>query len=236
MKNAFSLKNLFLWGNISIFILMIAAIVKDSFHQWESYQKSYYKMEIAQIQGKLAQATTDDEKQRLAKELKYWKSRPVEIKQFILPDLDRVDRCVTCHTGYDPLTNATQTNQLKENPYQAPANEIHLLHPVEKFGCTVCHGGQGLATTMNAAHGEVEHWEHPLLRGMYIQASCVKCHSNVDDLKVNGKPYTTAILQAKAIMKEKGCIGCHQIKGWGGPISVDLSAETADKPVVRIHF
>jgi mono/diheme cytochrome c family protein len=236
MKNLFSLRNLFLWGNVLLFVLMVAAIVKDSRHEWEGYQKNYYKMEVAEVQSKLANAKTDAEKDSLQKELKFWKSQPVEIKQIIVPALDRVDRCITCHVGMDTLVNPTGTNDFKEAPYAAPADEVHRLHPGEKFGCAVCHGGQGLATTVKAAHGEVEHWEHPLLRGVYIQASCEKCHSNVEDLKVNGKPYATAIIKAKEIVKENGCIGCHQIRGWGGPISVDWSSETADKPLVRIDF
>ena len=36
-------------------------------------------------------------------------------------------------------------------------------HPIEKFGCTSCHGGQGWAIDTAAAHGEVAHWEEPLL-------------------------------------------------------------------------
>ena len=230
------LRHFFLVGNILLFVLIIAAIVKDSRHEWELYQKTYYKMAVAEAEKKLAAAKTDDQKELAGKEVKFWKSQHVEIKQLLVPDLDRVDRCITCHVGMDPLTNPSGSNDFKEQPYAAPADEIHRLHPAEKYGCAVCHGGQGLATTVAAAHGEVEHWEQPLLRGVYVQASCEKCHSNVEDLKINGKPYASAIIKAKEIVKENGCIGCHQIRGWGGPISVDWSTETADKPLVRIDF
>jgi mono/diheme cytochrome c family protein len=236
MKNRLGLRHFFLLGNILLFVLMIAAIIKDSRHEWEGYQKKYYELAIAETQDKLAAAKTDAEKDQVAKELKFWKSQHVEIKQILVPKLDRVDRCITCHVGMDPLTNPTGTNDFKEQPFAAPADEVHRLHPAEKFGCAVCHGGQGLATTVAAAHGEVEHWEKPLLRGVYVQSSCEKCHTNVEDLKINGKPAAPAIIQAKGIIKENGCIGCHQIRGWGGPISVDWSSETADKPLVRIDF
>ena len=33
----------------------------------------------------------------------------------------------------------------------------------QEFGCTSCHGGQGFATTTAGAHGDVEHWDEPLL-------------------------------------------------------------------------
>jgi len=49
-------------------------------------------------------------------------------------------------------------------------------------------------------------------------------------------PYTTVWRKGEALFKEKGCIGCHQIHGQGGPISVDLAEDTSDKPLGRIDF
>jgi mono/diheme cytochrome c family protein len=132
------------------------------------------------------------------------------------------------------------TNDYKDHPYSASANptalEIHMKHNVEKFGCVVCHGGQGLATEKDAAHGRVAHWEKPLLTGTLMQASCVQCHDNHPDLKVNGQVYTSEVVRAKQLFRDNGCIGCHQVGGEGGPISVDLKYETAAKPLSRIDF
>jgi cytochrome c2 len=100
----------------------------------------------------------------------------------------------------------------------------------------VCHGGQGLATEVEAAHGHVEHWETPLLTGTLLQASCAKCHDNLADLKIKNNVYAADILRAKKLFKESGCIGCHQVHGEGGPISVDLAEETAIRPLSRIDF
>ena len=41
--------------------------------------------------------------------------------------------------------------------------EILQKHPVQEYGCTSCHGGQGYATDRKSAHGLVEHWEEPVL-------------------------------------------------------------------------
>ena len=60
---------------------------------------------------------------------------------------------------------------------------------MEKFGCTPCHGGQGWAIDTDAAHGQVAHWEEPLLgsglgeayslsadKGSLLQMNCNVCH------------------------------------------------------------
>ena len=63
----------------------------------------------------------------------------LDIRQDLLPGLQRVDRCTTCHLGVEDPTmkNAPQ-------PFTFHANLAP--HVPAKFGCTVCHGGQGLAT------------------------------------------------------------------------------------------
>jgi mono/diheme cytochrome c family protein len=93
-----------------------------------------------------------------------------------------------------------------------------------------------LATETKPAHGRVPHWEKPLLKKAYLQASCFKCHDNVNELNINGVNYSSEIVRAKTLFRENGCIGCHQIAGEGGPISVDLKEETSAKPLSRIDF
>ena len=92
---------------------------------------------------------------------------PMEIKQIIVADLGRFDRCVTCHVGMDEYTNPTLKNDFKEHPYKAhpKVDVLAKNHPFQKYGCTVCHQGQGLATTVDAAHGKVKHWEKPMFEG-----------------------------------------------------------------------
>jgi mono/diheme cytochrome c family protein len=48
--------------------------------------------------------------------------------------------------------------------------------------------------------------------------------------------YASEIIRAKQLVRQHGCLGCHQIAGEGGPISVDLRDETSIKPLSRIDF
>jgi mono/diheme cytochrome c family protein len=229
-----TIRNLFVAGNALLLVLFLAAVVKDNAREWKGIQKEYYKREIKRLHEEWEKAPEGPEKDKAAALLKNMKAQPVAIRQVIIEPMRRYDRCLTCHVAMDPGVNATQTSVYEDQPYVAKLNDIHKAHPVEKFGCTVCHGGQGLATTVAAAHGDVHHWEKPMMRGAYLQASCAKCHSNVWDAAA--MPYAAAWRRGEELFKEKGCIGCHQVRGEGGPISVDLAEETADKPLTRIDF
>ena len=79
----------------------------------------------------------------------------------MLTGLQRVDRCTTCHLGVDDPT-------MKNAPEPFRYHEGLGPHIPSRFGCTICHGGQGLATTKEEAHGNVQFWQTPLLaRGIY---------------------------------------------------------------------
>ena len=95
-----------------------------------------------------------------------------KIQQTAIDDFDRnafdeaiarVDRCQSCHMGADKkgFEDAPQ-------PFRTHSNfdAIILKHPPEKTGCTPCHEGQGPAVNSVAmAHGNEEHWDHPLTAG-----------------------------------------------------------------------
>ena len=136
-------------------ILVLAAYYKDQFREWKYWQGEFRKKEEARA------ANTE---QRLAAE-----RTPIEIKQFVLSDLGRVDRCMTCHIAAEDPSYAGSPQPLAYHPN-------HDQHPFQKFGCTICHQGQGSATTREAAHGNVPHWDRPMLPMKYIQSACAKCH------------------------------------------------------------
>jgi hypothetical protein len=228
-------KKLFIWGNVALFVLTVAAIVADTFRPWMPYQQKYREMQAAEEQAPEARQIIQ--------------SRPIEIKQFIVTDLGQVDRCVTCHAGMDPIATPSLVNDFKENPYKSHPGDFLKNHAPDKFGCVICHGGQGLATDfIGAGHTPkndaqraewkkkygwkpAEHWEHPMLTQPFIQGSCVKCHGNFTAL-----PGEEVVTKGKMLLETHGCIGCHQWHGEGGPISVDLAEETANKPLTRIDF
>ena len=150
---------------------------------------------------------------------------PRGLQQIWVEDLNRVDRCTTCHQGMEwkGLDNAAQ-------PFKSHPQEILKKHPLNEFGCTACHGGQGFATDMESAHGFVEHWEEPLMgkqvsdlylikdRRAMMQMNCNACHRY--DRETKGADY---INQGKQLVQDKNCRACHAINNRGGAIGPDLT-------------
>jgi mono/diheme cytochrome c family protein len=216
--------------NFALLGVFIWAYLLDFSPEWKGYQKKYYKM-AAEAYEKQAQGEKSEEKAKVLRaEAKKLRRAPMEIKQIISRDLaGRVDRCITCHVGMDEYTNPTLVNDFTEQPFKAhPDLGMVRKHPFQKFGCTICHEGQGLATTVKDGHGHVHNWEDPLLEGKRIQGACLRCHGDHETLK--GAEFATL---GKTLFNKHGCQGCHSIKGAGGIISVDLG-NIADKPLERI--
>src|SRR6185503_10538915 len=77
-----------------------------------------------------------------------------EIVQENIPNLHRVDRCESCHMGSNHGGFETvQPAYFQSHPYR---RTLFALHPIDKFGCTTCHDGQGRATTKFYAHAPVD--------------------------------------------------------------------------------
>ncbi|MBX3290909.1 MAG: hypothetical protein KF855_16450 [Acidobacteria bacterium] len=162
---------------------------------------------------------------------------PAGIQQIWVKDLDRVDRCITCHQAVEwkGLEDAPE-------PYRTHPKDILETHPLEMYGCTSCHGGQGFSTTLPDAHGNVEHWEEPLLgkeigdtyliknRKALMEMNCNACHRYERETK--GMEY---INQAKALVQDKSCRACHLINGRGGILGPDLSFE-GEKPTEQFDY
>jgi mono/diheme cytochrome c family protein len=145
-----------------------------------------------------------------------------EIEQFVITGLNttnfneplmRVERCQTCHMGIDRagFEGAVQ-------PYTTHPHRDVLLthHPVEKFGCTVCHAGQGVALTVPSAHGELHLFDQtprlaePLLTDPWTQSQCRKCHQP----ELPTLQFAPTLAQGQKLFETMGCPGCHLVQGY----------------------
>ena len=174
--------------------------------------------------------------------------------------VSRFDRCRTCHAMIDAVDVGTNPayphgdskDGTYAHPYAShPRLDLFLTssspHPLPKFGCTVCHEGQGSGTSFtNASHtpnhpaemAKWEHdhkwfdnhfWEHPMYPKRFEESGCIKCHINVTDLAVNDKfgPTAPKVARGHQLVKTYGCFGCHEIQGYDGTkiIGPDLRLE-----------
>ncbi len=174
-----------------------------------------YRQSVKQAQSAVADLGKNIDKWET--KLRRFRSASIEIKQVMMLDYDRnpfndpkarIDRCQTCHLGWSEelMDDETTPPQFKNHPKP----ELLALHNPEVFGCTPCHRGQGATLTAGFAHGEDDHyWEFPLLRGKDVYASCQECHESQSTLS-----HAPEFTQAKRLMIESGCHGCHEIKGY----------------------
>ncbi|MBL7113360.1 MAG: cytochrome c, partial [Bacteroidales bacterium] len=186
-------------ASVMLILLIITAWTREGiFSEWKKHQKEYARMD-----------TLSAEK------------FPVAIRQLEFPDLGRTDRCVSCHTGIE-----NPGASLFEQPYRNHSGSFLDDHPPLKFGCTVCHGGQGRALEKLQAHatGESVYWPFPMLEHPYIQSSCGKCHLALfsDGAKMAG---TDVFRDGQFIFNREGCLGCHKARGLGGTVGPDLTEQ-----------
>jgi sulfur oxidation c-type cytochrome SoxX len=133
--------------------------------------------------------------------------RPAAIQQVVLGGLgeyQRVDRCASCHLGIDrPDFENAKELVFRTHPRR---EELFKNHPIEKYGCTICHDGQGRALTEEEAHNGDEHWHKPVLAKDMVNASCTRCHENAPLLS-----RAENVQQGARLFQTRGCIACHKV-------------------------
>ncbi len=202
---------LFFLSSVILSLCFLFALVGELFPEWRRTQGEYYR--------RLAEVTGDKSKVRT----------PLKIHQIVLPEMNRVDRCITCHVGISNPAMAGQPQPFASHPDLGIPSFLSK-HSFDEMGCTVCHHGQGPATEKKHAHGPVRHWEEPLLPKELTVGTCTTCHQTVHQL-----PGAERLVQAQVLFEEKGCIGCHNVHGEGMLVGPELD-ETWRKGVHSFDF
>lgn len=154
---------------LALFAILLFIQVQENQPQWAKYQELYFAEQVQYRELELSQTTDESLKLALTKEIAEWENKKPEIITLTLPNGES-ERCLSCHLGIE---------------------EISPTHPIDTFGCTVCHGGNGLALDEETAHS---HWLGEGKPGNLstVNYSCggtgfdgVQCHSGNPDPKDN---------------------------------------------------
>ncbi len=170
------------FGVVSAVLLLALAIApaKNQFAQWHQYQRRYLSL-------------IHDRGDAVTLRRRFQPG----IHQTWLPELGVVDRCTTCHLGL----NEAGLGDVSQQPFRKhPA----IPHSLDGFGCVICHGGQGPATTVAEAHHSERAGEEPILPARYIESGCGQCHQNA-------LPGTPQLNLGRAMLTRYGCVRCHAI-------------------------
>ncbi len=179
---------------ISSFVVLLVTVLyfvdENVSAEWRTYQQHYLRM--------LGEFAADDSTNI--------EPPDVGLRQIYLPEMNRVDRCVTCHLAMEDPRFAGAPN-----PYKSHPGDYLETHDVEKVGCTICHDGQGRAIVWADALAleDDKFWEKPILKPPFLEANCYRCHT--DTLAA-----TPTYNRGKRIFESSGCLGCHQRDGKGG--------------------
>ena len=196
-----------------------------------------------------------------------------------MAEIARFDRCRSCHQNIDKTTSSNLpafpeghpstedvAGWVAENKFPQPFSThpntalyctASSPHPVAKFGCTICHDGQGSGTSFGNAEHTPDNphlseewfaeygyhpnhfWEYPMQPTRFAESTCIKCHHSVTELGVNPKFGASApkVFKGYQLIQKYGCYGCHEMQGYDAGVAIGpdmrLEPQTADE-VARV--
>ncbi len=200
-------------------VLCVLAIRSEGERPWMGYQKEFKQLYAARARAKADEAASAGDAQQSAR----WRriatdivrSEP-RIEQVYIEEVNVADRCVTCHSGIDNALFADAPQPFRTHPGMALKH-----HDVTRFGCTLCHDGQGAALTVADAHGRdasaaaaggaaalsppgSHNGLRPLIAAEYLEATCLRCHE-----QSRGLEKADVVNRGADLFIAKGCYGCH---------------------------
>jgi cytochrome c551/c552 len=135
----------------------------------------------------------------------------IHIRQIHIKDVDLVDRCESCHLGTREPVTLTAASMGGEQVFAShPNKELLKIHDPDRFGCTPCHGGNGVAVSdVTKAHGYNKYWLWPMYHKENIDAGCQQCHVKEIVTEMAGD-----LNAGREIFRLRGCMGCHRYEGF----------------------
>jgi len=164
----------------------------------------------------------------------------IKVEKQVLPDLrknysfttvQRVDMCSTCHIAEDKAGFEDAPAPLAAHPrldlFLSPTSP----HPLQEFGCTVCHEGAAETTdfvrAVHTPNSEEEKeawkeklqwkhwhlWDWPMYPKRYIEAGCYACHERGGTLEEIQED-APKLSKGLHLIETYGCYSCHKIEGW----------------------
>src|SRR5450756_449823 len=98
-----------------VLALMLGAIWQAGTPAWKTYQQEFHRLEAAGEPNAAAKSGV--------------LNADLVIRQDLLPGLQRVDRCTTCHLGVEDPTMKNAPQPFAFHPNLAPVSYTHLTLP-----------------------------------------------------------------------------------------------------------
>lgn len=190
--------------------LSIRVFQNENAREWVAYQKKFQKLNVQKITQQIAasaKAGDQSAKKKWEKQLREARGMRPHLRQVFLPDANVRDLCTSCHLGINNPLFADAPE-----PFRAHPGKMLELHNAEKYGCTICHHGQGVGTTTESAHGLEKTWYNPLIPHKYLQATCIGCHETSYGLEG-----AEEFEKGRIAFEKYGCYGCHNARNFENP-------------------
>ncbi|MBW2262704.1 MAG: c-type cytochrome [Deltaproteobacteria bacterium] len=193
-------------GAMTIVVMLLTAGREHVYTEWRMHQVEHEKLMRSVEAGDAGPGATDLD---------------VHIRQIVVPELGATDRCTSCHAGIEDPRMSGQPQ-----PHSSHPGKYLVQHESARYGCTICHRGQGRALVFAEVKADDVHWPYALLPAGMTQSSCGLCHGAEEVREHGGEKYAAG----KTLFEERSCVACHQLDGRGGSLGPALDREGAKHP------